>query len=232
MQAEKLESLERLSAGIAHEINNPLGIILGYTQLMLKESEPGDRFHEDLKTVERHTRNCKKIVEDLLRFSRSSETRKIPVNLNNLVNEVLSLIQPRFNNKRILIEKRLSKGTINLLLDKEKIKNAFVNILINAENAIKSEGRIRIETKIDNSPRRILVSFEDTGPGIEPEIINKIFDPFFTTMPTGMGIGLGLAVSSGIIRDHGGEIRVTSTPGKGSLFTVLLPMEETDALKK
>jgi two-component system, NtrC family, sensor kinase len=227
LQAERLASLGRLSAGLAHEINNPLGVILGYTQLMLKEAEPGDQFHEDLKMVEKHARNCKKIVEGLLKFSRLTETTKTPVNLNDLVNEVLSLVQPRFEKKRIFIEKRLTPEPIPLRVDPGKIKQVFMNILTNAEQATEGEGKVRVATKIDTSPRRSVLSFKDTGHGIAPEIIHKIFDPFFTTRPTGMGTGLGLAVSYGIIRDHDGEIRVKSTPGKGSIFTILLPLDDT-----
>ncbi|MFO7783058.1 MAG: sensor histidine kinase [Thermodesulfobacteriota bacterium] len=231
-KVERLESLERLSAGIAHEINNPLGLILGYTQLLLNEAEPGDRFHEDLKTVEKHALNCKNIVEDLLSFSRSTEIAKIPVNLNDLVNEVLSVVQPRFDAKRILISKKLFPEPIHLKVDPEKVKQAFMNILINAEQVMDRDGMIRINTKLDDSPSRAVVSFKDTGPGIEPEIIHKIFDPFFTTRPTGKGNGLGLAVSYGVIRDHDGEIRVRSTPGTGSQFTVLLPLDGSNGRKK
>ncbi len=232
IQEERLESLERLSAGIAHEINNPLGLILGYTQLLLQETEPGDRFHEDLKVVEKHAINCKNIVEDLLRFSRSTETAKTAVNLNDLVNEALSIVRPRFEAESVLILKNLSPEPIHLKVDPEKVKQAFINILVNAEQAMDGDGTIRIETKIDASPRRAAVSFEDTGPGIEYDIIHKIFDPFFTTRPTGTGNGLGLAVTYGIVRRHDGEILVRSTPGKGSRFTILLPIEGSNGSKR
>jgi two-component system, NtrC family, sensor kinase len=232
LQAERLASIGRLSAGLAHEINNPLGLILGYTQLMLKEAGPGDHFHEDLKMVEKHARNCKKIVEDLLKFSRSTETVKTPANVNDLVNEVLSVVQPRFKAKKAFIVKKFGPALPQVSVDPKKIKQVFMNILINAEQAMEREGTITVATSCDARRRRLVVSLKDTGAGIAPEIIDKIFDPFFTTRPTGKGTGLGLAVSYGIIRDHEGEIRVKSTPGKGSTFTVLLPLEETGGRRK
>ncbi len=230
--AERLESLERLSAGIAHEINNPLGLILGYTQLLLKEAEPGDPFHEDLKMVEKHAVNCKNILEDLLSFSRSAETVKSLVNLNDLVNEVLSLVQPRFDAKRILILRNLFSDPIHLKVDSEKVKQAFMNILINSEQAMDGEGTVSIKTNIDDAAKSAEISFKDTGHGIDPEIIHKIFDPFFTTRPSGMGNGLGLAVAYGIVRDHEGEIRVSTALGKGSLFTVVFPLEGSNGREK
>jgi len=233
LQGERLASLGRLSAGLAHEINNPLGLILGYTQLMLKEAKPGDQFHEDLKMVEKHARNCKKIVEDLLKFSRSTETAKIPADVNDLVNEALSLVERRFETEKIFIVKKLAPAIPRVSVDPKKIKQVFMNILTNAEQAIGGEGATTVATRHDRASRRILVSFKDTGAGIAPEIMRKIFDPFFTTKPTGTGTGLGLAVSYGIIRDHAGEIRVKSTPGKGSTFTILLPLlEETGGRRK
>ncbi len=222
-----MEPLERLSAGLAHEINNPLGLILGYAQLMLKEVRPGEPFHEDLKLVEKHARKCKQIVEDLLSFSRPVRLNKTPVNLNDLINEVLSPVRQRFQKRGILIERRLLLEPIVLPVDKDKIKQAFMNILINAEQAIDRKDRIIITTKIHNSSGRAAVSFRDTGIGIEPGDISKIFDPFFTVRPGGTGIGLGLSVTYGIICAHGGEIRVNSTKGEGTLFTVLLPLEES-----
>lgn len=221
---DRLASLSRLSAGIAHEINNPLGLILGYTQLMLKEAEPGDQFHEDLKIVEKHAKNCKKIVEELLKFSRATETDKTPANLNNLVKEALSAVQPRLKAKKVFIIRKLDPALPLVNMDPHKIKQVFMNILINAEQAMDDAGAISVTTRHDATSQRALVLFRDRGAGIATEIIHKIFDPFFTTRPTGMGTGLGLAVSYGIIRDHDGEITVKSAPGKGSTFTVWLPL--------
>jgi two-component system, NtrC family, sensor kinase len=232
LQAERLASLGRLSAGLAHEINNPLGLILGYTQLMLKEAKPGDQFHEDLRIVEKHARNCKKIVEDLIKFSRSTETSKILANMNDLLNEVLLILEPRFETKGIVVVKRFDPALPRISVDPNKIKQAFMNLLINAEQAIEEEGKITVTTSCDGRRRKAVFSVKDTGCGISPEIMHKIFDPFFTTRSTGQGTGLGLAVGYGIIRDHEGEIRVRSTIGKGSTFTVRLPLDERRGRKK
>jgi len=221
--SDRLESLGRLSAGLAHEINNPLGLILGYTQLMLKEAKPGDRFHEDLKMVEKHARNCKIIVEDLLRFSGAVKTSKTLSDLNELVKEAVSVVQSRFGTKKLLIVKKLARSLPGASVDREKIKQVFVNILTNAGQALEGKGKITVSTSCDERGGRIVVCISDTGSGIAPEIIEKVFDPFFTTRSTGRGRGLGLAVSYGIIRNHGGEINVKSPSGKGSTFTVLLP---------
>ena len=226
LEVERLASLGRLSAGLAHEINNPLGLILGYTQLMLKETKPGDQFHEDLKIVEKHARNCKKIVEDLMKFSRSTETLKTLANLSDLADEVLCAIEPRLMTKKVRIVRRFAAALPLVNVDPKKIRQVLENILLNAEQSIEGEGTITVSTSYDERRGLAVVSIRDTGAGIPPEIIDKIFDPFFTTRPTGKGAGLGLAVSHGIIRDHGGEIRVKIGPGKGSTFTILLPLDE------
>ena len=226
---DRLEPIGRLSAGLAHEINNPLGLILGYTQLMLKEAKPGDQFHEDLKIVEKHARNCKKIVENLLTFSRSTETAKCVASLNNLLREALSEVQLRFTAKPVLIKKRLTPTLPLTCVDPKKIKQLFINILTNALQAMEGKGTLWVTTRHDATSQRAVVIFRDTGAGIAPEISHKIFDPFFTTRPTGMGAGLGLAVCYGIIRDHDGGIAVKSTPGKGSTVTVWLPLEHIGA---
>ena len=227
LQADKLASLGQLSAGVAHEINNPLGLILGYTKLVLKETDSGSQFYEDLKIIQKHAMNCKRIVEDLLKFSRSTQTTKTPTNLNDLVMEVLAVVETKFGLDKVRIIKELTETLQPVKVDPDKVKQVFMNILMNGRQAIEGSGFITVSTACDVPNGKILVSFTDTGSGIPPEIMDKIFDPFFTTKPTGMGTGLGLAVSYGIIKDHEGEILVESTPGQGSTFTVRLPVDES-----
>lgn len=227
MQADKLASLGQLSAGIAHEINNPLGLVLGYTRLILKETDSAAPFYTDLMVVEKHALNCKKIVENLLKFSRATSTTKSPVNMNRLIQEVITVVENKFNLEKVQVVSRLATDLPQTVADPDKISQVFMNILMNARQSIEGAGVITVTSGWDPVTRHIQITFEDTGCGISPEILHKIFDPFFTTKPIGMGTGLGLAVSYGIIKDHEGEIRVESAPGKGSRFTVDLPILES-----
>jgi PAS domain S-box-containing protein len=226
-QADKLASLGQISTGIAHEINNPLGIILGYTQLLLREQAPASQMHDDLKTIEKHTRNCKGIVEDLLKFSRSTPMRKIPFDVNASLAEVISLLAHQFELDKIDIKTDLDLTIPEITGDAEKLKQVFMNLLMNAKQAISGQGKISIATRKNGNS--IDISISDSGSGIAPQVMNKIFDPFFTTKPVGEGTGLGLSVSYGIIQDHSGRIEVESRPGKGSTFTVTLPLSEQSA---
>lgn len=224
LQADKLASLGQLSAGVAHEINNPLGLILGYTQLVLKETGTGEQLHEDLKIIEKHAMNCKRIVEDLLKFSRSIDTTKSSGNINELVNEVVGVVESNFELDNVHVVKELSQDLPPITMDSDKMRQVFMNILMNARQAIEGTGTIKVSTSLSVENHHVLISFEDTGCGIPDEIIHKIFDPFFTTKPTGMGTGLGLSVSYGIIQKHSGSIQVKSTPKKGTLFVIDLPI--------
>ncbi len=222
-QADKLASLGQISTGIAHEINNPLGVMLGYTQLLLRDHKAGSQIHEDLKTIEKHARNCKAIVEDLLKFARGSCTRKSRINLNDLVSEVLSLLSHQFELDKITLTTDLEAEMPEVTADGEKLKQVFMNLLMNAKQSIKGEGSIQVATSKDADEVRI--SFADTGCGISPENMRKIFDPFFSTKPVGEGTGLGLSVSYGIVQDHNGKIVVESGPSSGSKFTIVLPIQ-------
>lgn len=226
-QADKLASLGQISTGLAHEINNPLGVMLGYTQLLLRETNPGTQVHDDLKTIEKHARNCKRIVDDLLKFARGTKTKKSSIDINECVSEVVSLLAHQFEMERILLETRLQEDLPPLTADGEKLKQVFMNLLMNARQATSVGDRILVETGKDSEDRAITISFSDNGCGIPPETIDKIFDPFFTTKPVGEGTGLGLSVSYGIIQDHNGRIEVDSEVEKGSTFTIFLPVEET-----
>ena len=223
-QADKLASIGELSAGIAHEINNPLGIILGYTQLLLR-GEPADtERHDDLKTIEKHVKNCKSIVEDLLNFARSSKSEKDLVNIRDVLDDVVGFIQQHSRADELAIEKIYDPALPQIFVDEKKLRQVFMNLIMNARYAIEDRGAIRLETRYDAGENLAFVKVADTGKGIEAKDLSRIFDPFFTTKPTGKGTGLGLSVSYGIVKSHGGQIQVESTPGRGSVFTVVLPV--------
>ena len=223
-QADKLASIGELSSGIAHEINNPLGIILGYTQLLLRgEDINSDRFG-DLKTIEKHVQSCKAIVEDLLNFARTSSPQKENLDVHTVVKEVIGFVQHHSNLENIQIQTKFEPELPPALIDEKKIKQVLINLLMNAIHAVERKGTITIATGVNRATGRITVEVSDTGHGIERENLPKIFDPFFTTKPTGEGTGLGLSVSYGIIKGHGGNISVKSEPGQGAAFTLSLPV--------
>ena len=226
-QADKLASIGELSSGIAHEINNPLGIILGYTQLLLRSEDPQSDRYNDLKTIEKHVQSCKSIVEDLLNFARTSSPRKEKLDIHAVIEDVIGFVRHHSNLETIQIETRLADRLPPVLMDEKKIKQVLINLLMNAIHAVERNGAIKIATGINESASRVTVEVSDTGHGIDRKNLTRIFDPFFTTKPTGEGTGLGLSVSYGIIKGHGGNITVKSEPGKGAAFTLFLPITET-----
>jgi len=228
-QADKLASIGQLSAGIAHEINNPMGIILGYTQLLLRNEDRGSEKYADLKTIEKHVRNCKSIVEGLLNFARTSKPREDIIRIDEAIDDVLSFIQQHAGLENIELKKEYNPALPQMLLDEKKIKQVLMNLIMNAKHAIGDSGRLSLSTGMNESGRQVMIRISDTGYGIEKKNLARIFDPFFTTKPTGEGTGLGLSVSYGIIKNHGGDIMVESKTCEGSTFTVVLPVIQPEA---
>ena len=211
IRSQRLESIGQLAAGIAHEINTPLGIILGYAQLSKEDVEPGTELHESLSTIEKYARISRGIVADLLRFSRHTESIKRPLNVNQILHQIVGVLEHTFGLERIAIARELVESLPLVFGDQEKLGQAFVNLLNNARDAIGSDGQVRIWTAYDPEQKEVVVGVSDTGKGIPPEIRDKIFDPFFTTKGVGKGTGLGLSVTFGIVKDHGGKIDFEST---------------------
>jgi signal transduction histidine kinase len=223
-QADKLASIGQFSSGIAHEINNPLGIILGYTQLLSRNEDPESQKFQDLKIIEKHVKACKTIVEDLLNFARSSKPRQDHITISELIDDALTFIQRRSGmDGELSILKNYDYSIPVMTIDEKKIKQVLINLLMNAQHATGNQGTIAITTCFDANIRHVNIHIKDDGHGIEKENLDRIFDPFFTTKPTGIGTGLGLAVSYGIIKSHGGHIDVVSEPGLGTEFIVTLP---------
>jgi len=222
-QTEKLVAVGQLAAGVAHEINNPLGVILCYTDLIKENSAGSEEITSDINIIERHAENCRRIVADLLDFSRSRESRidKQYASINEAIDNVLSMIRQQFLKQQIDLVCNLDESLPSCLMDSRRIKQVLLNLIMNAAQAIGKKGNISISTRAESST--VMIEIEDDGPGISKDIIDKIFDPFFSTKEPGQGTGLGLSVSYGIIREHDGEIRVQSTPGQGAKFTVVIP---------
>ena len=225
-QTEKLVSLGQLAAGIAHEINNPLGVIRCYADLLKHQLPDSHQGLNDVAIIEKHALNCQRIVSDLLKFARGQETEKKLAPLNPTIEEVVQMVASQFQKQHCEIELDLASHLPMLSIDVDKIKQVYLNLLMNSRQAIKDRGRIRISTRYIESDRQVKIVFWDSGFGISPEIKDRIFDPFFSTKETGKGSGLGLAVSYGIIKDHGGDIQVESEPGHWTRFIILLPISE------
>jgi len=236
LQSQKMESLGKLAGGVAHEINTPLGIILGYAQL-LQEDAPEGQLREDLQIIERQAKVCRKIVSDLLGFSRQHESSMGDMDLNASVREVVSLVRHTFGLEKVGLELDLDEALPLITGDREKLNQVWMNLLNNARDAMPGGGTIRIRTWRREPGGWLAVSVADTGTGISPEHLGKVFDPFFSTKGVGLGTGLGLSVSFGIVHNHGGTIEAESPApagfrpvdtdaagGPGTVFHVLLPL--------
>ncbi|MDA8164361.1 MAG: DUF3365 domain-containing protein [Desulfobacteraceae bacterium] len=225
-QAEKLASIGQLAAGVAHEINNPLSMILGYTNMLRKEcSAAQGRAREDLDIVYQNAITCKTIVEDLLNFSRQTTTHFLPIDMNRAVEAVAVSQEEELRASGLGIVREYDPSLPLVAADEEKLKRVFTNLLKNAQQAMEPGGRVTIRTEPDREKKGVRIIFTDTGAGIPETISGKIFEPFFTTKPPGQGTGLGLAVSYGIVKEHKGEISVKSEEGKGASFTLWFPLE-------
>ncbi|HDO22527.1 MAG TPA: DUF3365 domain-containing protein [Nitrospirae bacterium] len=223
-EAERLAAMGQLAAGVAHEINNPLSIILGYTSLLLENDSINGLVRKDLQTIYGNANSCKKIIEDLLSFSRVTETRLGYDNINCLIDSVLDMLTYEFEKKKISIVRNYCPDIPPLLIDSDKIRQVILNLLINACQAIDENGTISVLTSYDTVNNMEVIKISDDGCGIGEEIREKIFEPFFTTKPVGEGTGLGLSVSYGLIKEHGGDIISEDTGDKGAAFTIRLPL--------
>ena len=222
VEAEKLALVGKLAAGIAHEINNPLTAVLTFSNLMLEQCPPSDPRHDKLKLMVRETGRARNIVRQLLNFGREIVIKPVKININQPVSEIADSLIAQDAFKGIELTMNLGKNLPEIDADPAQIGQVVMNILLNAIQAITAPGKIEIATGL--SDRNVEIIFSDTGAGIPEEHLRKIFDPFFTTKTSSSGTGLGLAVSYGIIKKHGGDIEVASTLGQGTTFMVRLPI--------
>jgi len=226
LQAAKLASVGELVDGVAHEINNPAGIILARTDYMraVAEQQGAPReLIEDLHVVRQQAQRISEIVRGLLAFSRPSALQARDVDLTEVLEQSLRLVAPRCRSVGVAVRKYYREAIPRIWADPDRLEQVFVNLLNNAIDAMPHGGELTVASGFHDG-QRVFVAVSDTGAGIPEEHLPRIFDPFFTTKPAGKGTGLGLAISYGIVRDHRGEIRVESAAGRGSTFTVLLPI--------
>ncbi|HYS78837.1 MAG TPA: ATP-binding protein [Candidatus Dormibacteraeota bacterium] len=228
LQSEKLAAVGQLGAGIAHEVKNPLAGILGCAQLSLRKAERGTPLEKNLLLIEKETKRCKTIIDNLLRFARQEKTVLEPIEVNRVVEDAIAIISHQLGLQQVKISQQLAPDLPMVRGHADQLQQVLMNLMINAQDALEgSPGTVTITTTRADADR-IEVRVTDTGPGIPKEIQGKLFEPFFTTKPRGKGTGLGLAVTYGIVKDHGGEIRLLSEPGHGATFIITLPLARAD----
>lgn len=224
MESERLAHIGQLAAGVAHEINNPLQGIITYSHLLLEQPHAEDGVRESLNKIVKQANRCRDIIRGLLDFSRQRKPDKRLSSVNRVLDECVSLVdsQALFHNIRIVTN--LHKDLPQVLMDPSQIQQVFMNLIINAAEAMNGAGQLTLTTRFVPADSAVEVEFTDTGHGISDEDLERIFDPFFTTKEVGHGTGLGLAISYGIIKEHKGIIFVESQVGQGTTFTVRLPV--------
>ena len=223
-QTEKLVAVGQLAAGVAHEINNPLGVILCYTDILKDSDENNEELIHDVSIIEKHAENCRRIVADLLDFSRGTEsgTEKQFGSINSIIKNVLDMVHQQLKKNGIHLVCHLDPELPAVFMYKGRIQQVVLNLIMNGIQAIDQSGVLTIQTTTDKE--NIFITIIDDGPGIQKGVEDKIFDPFFSTKEPGKGTGLGLSVSYGIVQEHNGEIRVQSNPGGGAHFSIILPI--------
>lgn len=226
IQSEKLASLGKLAAGVAHEINNPLGGILIYSHLLLEETKKNTPESENLKKIIKETTRCKDIVKGLLEFARPKEPEMALTDINDVINKALALFERQALFQNIKINRDYS-DLPRIVSDGAQLQQVFTNIIVNAAEAMDGNGMLTIKTWLDAKDECLKIEFTDTGHGIREEDKERLFEPFFTTKEVGKGTGLGLAISYSIVQKHQGSIKVRSELGQGSTFTVILPLKRS-----
>jgi signal transduction histidine kinase len=225
MQSEKMASLGKLAAGVAHQLNNPLGGVTLYTRLVLEDYELPAGARDDLGRVLRDAERCRETVKELLEFTRQTRHLMQPHDINQAISRTLFLLknQPLFQN--ITIETHLGGSLPPVHSDIQQINHLFMNLILNAAQAMGGCGRLVIRTsRAPGAADRVHIEISDSGPGIAADVLPHIFEPFFTTKPEGEGTGLGLSMVYGIVENHGGQIKAASPPGEGATFVIQLPI--------
>jgi len=232
IQSEKLSGIGEFVAGVAHELNNPLTSVMGFSEL-LKRADKDPQHQRYLEMIHKSSLRCQKIVQSLLSFARRHQPERKLSNLNELVEAAVEILNYQMRTSNIEVTTRLDPNLPRVLVDPHQVQQVFLNIINNARQAIEAHrpnGSVKISSEFAGQNARVI--FQDNGPGIAEENLSKVFDPFFTTKEVGKGTGLGLSLCYGIIREHGGTITVRSKPGQGAQFVVELPLvalEETQA---
>ena len=224
VQSEKLSAVGEFVAGVAHELNNPLTAVMGFSELLQKaEVDPKHRRYVDM--IFKSSQRCQKIVQSLLSFARRQQPERVPVSINKLIDDMLEIVSYHLRTSNIEVVVELDSHPPIILVDIHQIQQVLLNIINNARQAIEEhqpQGRIKIKTSATATTMRLVI--EDNGPGISPANLKRVFDPFFTTKEVGKGTGLGLSLCYGLIKEHGGSITASSREGEGASFVIELPV--------
>jgi len=226
IQSEKLAALGQLISGVAHELNNPLTSVIGYAQLLLHKGQLDERAAEGIQIINREAERTRRIVQNLLSFSRQHKPCRAEADLNEILERSLELRAYELKTNNITVCREFG-DLPRVNVDQHQLQQVFLNVIINAEQAIRTtchKGTLTLKTEVKPDGGWAVVSIADDGPGIPPEDLSRIFDPFFTTKEVGKGTGLGLSISYGIMKEHGGIIRAESEPGRGTTFIAELPL--------
>lgn len=224
LQAEKMSSLGKLAAGVAHQLNNPLGGITLFAKLLLEEYDLEEGAKEDLHRILRDAKRCRDTVKELLEFTRQTRHLMRPHDINKALTRTLFLLESQTLFHNIDIVKDLNASLPLVLVDIQQLYHLFMNIILNAAQAMEGKGILTVKSFLDQNEEKVSIEISDTGPGISKENLPHIFEPFFTTKEEGKGTGLGLSLVYRIVENHGGRIRAESSPGKGTTFTIELPI--------
>ena len=229
VHAEKMGVLGQLAAAVAHELNNPLSGVISFSQILLKEMDPGLPFVEDLRNIEHAALRCKKIVEDLLAFARKPETEgHEPVGLDEIIDQALSLLRPKLEGKGTRVELELPSSLPRLPIHPDPLHQILVNLISNAQDAMEKDGVLKLKARLaeQKGKKYILLSVQDTGPGIPEKQRERIFEPFYTTKGPGEGTGLGLSICRRLMESFEGSIEVSSSTEKGTTFLLRFPLTQ------
>jgi PAS domain S-box-containing protein len=224
VQSGKLAAIGELAAGVAHEINNPLFAILGMTEFLLLEAEPGSKSRERLELIQQTGGEIKEIVRGLLDFARDTNDDQQLVSATDVVRSTLDLVRRTNAHKGVEFVERYATAEVTVLGSVNQLKQLVLNLVANAREVMPNGGVVKVDVRRDGN--EVVIDVTDEGPGVPPELVSRIFEPFFTTRRGRGGTGLGLPVSLGIAESHGGTLTVATLPGHGATFSVRLPFEE------
>lgn len=229
VQSEKMAAVGTLSAGLAHEVKNPLSAVLGYAQLSKRKLGQPEALKQHLDTIENETRRCNEIIGNLMQFSRQEKGEHSAISVNEVVEKAIAIVDHQLSLKGIRIETALGRDLPPISGNANQMQQVLMNLMINAQQAMgDGGGAVDLATFVEGES--VLITVSDTGPGVEEDLAAKIFEPFYTTKPAGQGTGLGLSVSYGIIQDHGGEISVKRADNGGAKFVIKLPLMTESAV--
>jgi signal transduction histidine kinase len=224
LQSEKMASLGKLAAGVAHQINNPLGGITLYAKLALEEYELEEALRQDLGRILKDAERCRDTVKELLEFTRQTRHLMRPHDINEVISRTLFLLENQSLFQNIEIEKKFGNDLPPVQADIQQLNHLFMNIILNAAQAMNGKGKLILETYWVTAKEQVGIEISDTGPGIAEKDIPRIFEPFYTTKEEGKGTGLGLSLAYGIVENHGGRITVHNRSDGGAAFHIVLPI--------